>query len=322
MHGTVQVARVKTGFRYLIYQDAVDSHACHDFRIEGASSIYYRDGDDNLHFSLLFKNEGDAHTFQNKLLSHANHPFKRMTIAFNKVHDVLDSEQVAKYVFSDDYQKSDSNSPENSVRDTFSVSELPNVDDPVRSLRTLENLSLLPRKDVVYQCHIAPKAFYKGKCSTDPNNILFESHLFHIYFDGDGKRRPKGSNLDWGRSPELWLEYDGHTPNASVLSGVSYHEVFVLITFRDSDVADSMRGKWKTGTEEVGDNGFRSSFFTTDVASVQRYLQYKKRETRIRWGVRDDMVTPQDAAVDEVESQELEASGIVEVGEGAHGEDM
>jgi hypothetical protein len=83
-----------------------------------------------------------------------------------------------------------------------------------------------------------------------------------------------------------------------------------------------MRGKWKTGSEDVGDNGSRSSFFITDVANVQKYLQHKKRETRIRWGVREDMVTPQDAAVDEVESQELEASGIVEVGECAHGVDM
>lgn len=313
VHGTVKVARLKTGFRYLIYQDAVDAHACHDFRIKDASSIYYPEGDDTLHFSLLFKTEGDAHTFQNKLLSHANHPFKRMTIDFNKEHEVLDSEEVAKFMFIDDYKKRDSDSPENSLRDTASASELPNIDDPMRSLRSLENLSLLPRKDVVYKCHIAPKAFYKGKCSNDINNILFESHLFHIYFDGDGKRRPKGSNLDWGRPPELWLEYDGHTKNASVLSGISYDEVFVLIIFRDSEVADSMKFMWKFGTENVADNKFRSSFFTTNVASVQQYLQFKKHETRIRWGVREDMVTPQDPAVDEVESQELEASGIVEV---------
>lgn len=197
------------------------------------------------------------------------------------------------------------------------MSELPNINDPVRSLRSLENLSLVPRKDVIFQCHIAPKAFYKGKCSTDPNNILFESHLFHTYFDGDGKRRPRGSNLDWGRPPELWLEYVRDERNATVLSGASYHEVFVLVSFRFSDVADTMRGKWKDGTEEVSDNTFRTSFFTTNVASVKKYLQYKKRETQIRWGVREDMVTPVDAATDEAESQELEASGIVEVQEDA-----
>lgn len=150
VQGTVQVARLKTGFRYLIYQDAVDCHACHDFRINRASSIYYLDGDDNLHFSLLFSTVDNAHTFQNKLLTHAIHPFKRMTITFNRVHEVLDSEQVAKYVFFDDYQKSDSNSPENSVQDTYSVSQLPNVEDPERSLRALENLSLLPPRGVVY----------------------------------------------------------------------------------------------------------------------------------------------------------------------------
>ena len=305
-------ARLKSGFRFLIYQDAVESHACHDFRISRPTSIYYNDVDESLHFSLLFESKIHAHSFQNKLLDHATHPFKRMVISFNKVLEVLDSEIVANYVFADEYKKSDSDSPENSFGDTFSVTELPNIDDPARSLRSLENLSLIPRKDVVYQCHIAPKAFYKGKCSTDPNNILFESHLFHNYFDGDGKRRPRGSNLDWGRPPELWLDYIDHSQDPSVMLGVSYFEVFVLITFRDSDVADSMRGKWKTGTQDVSDNAFRSSFYTTNVANVQKYLQYKKHETRIRWGVMDDMVTPQDALVEEVELQELEECGIVE----------
>lgn len=112
----------------------------------------------------------------------------------------------------------------------------------------------------------------------------------------------------------MWLEYDNHTPDAYVLSGVSYHEVFVLITFRFPAVANFMRGRWKTGTEVVGENRFRSSFFTTNAKSVQKYLHYKK--------MRDDMVTPQDAEMDEVESLELEGLGIVEVGDGAHGEDM
>jgi len=55
--GHVIVARLKTGFRKMVYDDAVDTHACHDFRLDQlANTIYYKEaGDDNLYFSLLFK---------------------------------------------------------------------------------------------------------------------------------------------------------------------------------------------------------------------------------------------------------------------------
>jgi len=42
-----------------------------------------------------------------------------------------------------------------------------------------------------------------------------------------------------------------------------------------------MRAFWKEGTEEIGDIGFRSSFYTTNAVNVKKYLELKKRETRI-----------------------------------------
>lgn len=307
------MARLKSGFRKMIYQDAVDSHACHDFRLgQDVSSIYYKEeGDNNLYFSLLFESKDNAHTFQNKLLSHLDQPFKKMTLSFNKTLDVLESVTAnARFVFIDDYKKSDSTSPVNTL---MSATELPNIEDPIRSLRSLEKLTLIPRKETIFRCHIAPKAFYKGACERDPDNMLFESHRFHSYFDGDGKRRPRGSNLDWGTPPVLWIDYVDVVPNATVVNGVVYHEVIVAIMFRDSEDADTMRGLWKDGTEDIGDIGFRSSFFTTNAVKAKKYLDLKKRETRIRWGVKEDMVTPQNATVEEVEVAELEDSGVVEV---------
>jgi hypothetical protein len=310
--GHVVVARLKSGFRKMVYDDAVDSSACHDFRMDQlANTIYYKEvGDDNLYFSLLFESKKDAHAFQTKLLTRLNHPFKKMTIGLNnnKIIEEIEATTVARFVYPDDYKKTDSTSPDNSVHG-FSVTELPNIDDPLRSLRSVEKLTLIPRKETIYRCHIAPKAFYKGPCARDPDNILFESHRFHGYFDGDGKRRHQGANLDWGIPPELWIDFERAVPNATVVDGVSYHEVFVSIMFRDSDVADSMRGLWKDGTEDIGDNGFRSSFFATNAVKARKYLELKKRETRIRWGVKDDMITPQDPAVEEMEVVELEDSG-------------
>ena len=187
----------------------------------------------------------------------------------------------------------------------FSVTQLPNIDDPLRSLRSVEKLTLIPRKETIYGCHIAPKAFYKGACARDPDNILYGSHRFHGYFNGDGKRRPRGASWDWGIPPELWIDYDHVIPNATVMDGVRYHEVFVNIMFRDVEEANSMRGLWKDGTEDIGDIGFRSSFFTTNAMKTKKYLELKKRETRIRWGMKDDMVTPQDSTVEEVEVVDL-----------------
>jgi hypothetical protein len=310
--GYVFVARLKSGFRKMVYDDAVDTHACHDFRLELASTIYYKEGSDsNLYFSLLFESQALAHAFQTKLLTRLNHPFKKMKITFNnnKIIEKIETTTAATYVYPDDYKKAESTSPDNSVHG-FSVTELPNIDDPLRSLRSLEKLTLIPPMETIYGCHIAPKAFYTGACARDPDNILYESHRFHAYFDGDGKRRPRGQALDWGKAPELWIDYVRSVPNATTVGGVRYHEVFVNVMFRRADVADSMRGLWKDGTEDVGDNGFRSSFFTTNVVKVKKYLKLKKRETRIRWGMKDDMVTPQDPSIEEEEVAELEDSGV------------
>jgi hypothetical protein len=206
---------------------------------QGVSSIYYNK-DNNLYFSLLFKSKDNAHAFQSKMPNHLTSLFKNMTGEINKTLQTLESfHEVAQYVYIDDYKNT---SPANSLHSLcVHISELSNIDDPLRSLR-LENLALVPCKATVFQCHIAPKAFYKGSCETDPDNILCESHLFRTYFDGDGKRRPRDASLDWGKPPELWIDYVRAEANATVVQGISYHKVFVNIIFRDSEVAESMRG--------------------------------------------------------------------------------
>jgi hypothetical protein len=83
--------------------------------------------------------------------------------------------------------------------------------------------------------------------------------------------------------------------------------------FCEDDVADSMRGLWKDGTVDIGDNGFRTSFFTTNAEKAKKYLEIRKHETRIRWGVKDDMVTPQHPAFEEVEVADLDETGEVDL---------
>ena len=102
-------------------------------------------------------------------------------------------------------------------------------------------------------------------------------------------------------------------PDVTVVDGVRYHQVIVNIMFRDVEEANSMRGLWKEGTEDIGDIGFRTSFFTTNVVKAKKYLEIKRRETRIRWGVKEDMVTPQNPTIEEVDVVELEDSGEVDL---------
>lgn len=99
-----------------------------------------------------------------------------MPICFNnnKAIEVVETtpEVAMRFLYRDDYKKSDSNSPDNSAYG-FSTTELPNIgDDPLRSLRSFEKLTLIPRKETIYACHIAPKAFYRGPCARNPDNSV------------------------------------------------------------------------------------------------------------------------------------------------------
>ncbi len=47
---------------------------------------------------------------------------------------------------------------------------------------------------------------------------------------------------------------------------------------------------------------------------TKKYPELKKRETRIRWGVQEDMVSPQNATIAEAEVAELADSVELDLG--------
>lgn len=110
-----------------------------------------------------------------------------------------------------------------------------------------------------------------------------------------------------------WINFVSAGSQTVLVEGTHYYEVIVNIMFCFEEDSNAMRGLWKDGTEDIGDSGIRSSFFTTNVAKAKKYLDFKKRETRIRWGVREDMITLQNPAVEELEVVELEDSGIIDL---------
>ena len=54
------------------------------------------------------------------------------------------------------------------------------------------------------------------------------------------------------------------------------------MTFQDPQMARIMDGKWRDGTESIGDLKFRSYFYTTNVDNVRKYIDLKL-ESKTRW---------------------------------------
>ena len=223
-----------------------------------------------------------------------------------EINEILDTEPLVhpvQYVYLHHYDKSHSSSPDNSRADTMSkTSEVTNDFEPDKALRSLEDLTKLPKGDVVYKCHIAPQAFFK-EFDGDKDNLIFGSHLFHTYFDGDGKRRPKGKPATWGRSPELWIETLSHG-NREMFNGNVYFKINVRIHFRDPEMARAMQWCFRPGTVTDGDTSFTTYFYSSHPGNTIKYLGLKKAETQHRWKVAADMKT-------EVEDdQEVQVLGL------------
>lgn len=270
-----------SGYRKRIYQDAELHGALYDIRNPDCS-IWYPEGSSDLKISLMFVDERDANKFMGCLISYnMGNTLMKGRLQINKVLAVIHSEVKGRYVHSDEYVFDDSDSPENTWDDIMSPTEVSLSNDPSQELRSLENLSLIPIGDTLYKCHIAPQKFYP-EYKSDQDNIILGEHLFHTYFDGDGKRRPVGTDLDWGRPPRFKMEYESTGPS-HLCQGTAYFMIRVLITFNDPAMARAMEGRWREGTTAHGDLQFRSYFYTRNVENCKKYLALKQRETENRW---------------------------------------
>jgi len=275
-----------SGYRKRIYEDAQIYRACYNCRSHD-HSIWYPDGSKDLHITLLFSTKEQAHDFLGCLINYnKSHTLLKERIEVHKHLEKIDSAVEAEYVFKDEYVFDESDSPANTRDDISSVTEVAVTSNPIYQLRSLEDLSKLAKFETAYRCHIAPKAFFKEHKS-DPDNILYGSHLFHNYFDGDGKRRPAYAHPSWGVPPRLKIQYDETGPD-HMFQGVRYHLIQVVVTFDDPEVARAMDGRWREGSSVIDDLSFRTHFYTTNVANAIRYLSLKQKETEDRWAEPDD----------------------------------
>ena len=287
-------AKLSNGKKYSGHRKTVFQHAssCHAMYNEpAAQSIWYPTGSSDLHVSLRFKLEENAVSFIGRLSEmKCYYSVLDDNIEINELPETLLLVQPASYVFPHHYRKVDSTSPNNSRADTVSMtSEVTNDSDPDKALRSVEDLTKLEKGAVVNRCHIAPKAYFK-EFEGDKDNLIFGSNLFHTYFDGDGKRRPKGRPATWGRSPALWLETLS-TGGREMFDGRNYFRINVRIHFRDPVMAREMQWRLRFGTATEGDTCFITYFYSSNAANTVKYLAIKKAETQQRWKVAADMQT-------------------------------
>ena len=79
----------------------------------------------------------------------------------------------AQYASLHHYKKADSISANSRAETLSKTTEVANDSEPD------------DKGDLVYKCHIDPQAFFE-EFNGDKDNLIFGSHLFHTYFDGDG----------------------------------------------------------------------------------------------------------------------------------------
>ena len=235
----------------------------------------------------MFKQEADALGFIGQLANYQAYNKFRNGIDFQREPAVtpLTAQQMAqlKHVYVVDYSPGDSDSPQNSRDCTICGSEVTSNGggDTEKGLRSLEDLSKLAPRETINRCHIAAQTPYP-QFKNDPDNIVYGSHLFHDYFDGDGKKPPPGAGVDWGIAPELLLEFL-EAGNEQYFLGQKYVMVLVNVVFRRADVAKAMDGKWRDGSTAESELVTRTYFYTKNVGVVERYLRIKAFETRRRW---------------------------------------
>jgi len=188
------------------------------------------------------------------------------------------------------YVKIDNSSPENSLADSITAATevVFTLSDKEKTLCTLEHLRDLRKGELVFRCHIAPKAFYK-KYENDSANIIYGSGLFHTYFDGDGKRRPRDANLSWGVPPQFVMTYvSTDESNFSYVGDIKYTCINVEIFFFDPDCMNGMRGLWRDGTEYKSEICVASHFYSSNVEKTIKYIAIKEIETLKRRGFKSN----------------------------------
>lgn len=270
-----------SGYRRLIYEDAQRFRACYHPSSRD-ETIWYPPESKDLHISVIFESKMDARDFLGQLSTYAvSRRFKFGIDIADDVEPFVCSEDLHSILVSH-YVADASSSPLNSA--VFSGSLVSFNGDPLKEMRSLEALNkVLYPKECIYGCHIAQESRHKIYAK-DVDNVLFGSAIFHSYFDGDSKRPPPHSSIDWGTPPEIAIKFVDASDTPIMYDGNPFYSINVHIIFRDVHIAMAMEPRWREGTSRTEDELVYSSFFyACNRERVKKYLDVKLKETLYRW---------------------------------------
>lgn len=193
-------------------------------------------------FILLFADESHARGFLTQLdLISADHIRFHNMITFETAVQQLPRPPAPQAVFYKHYQSTDETSPPClslahlvtvTSQDTAVVVNVENP-DPMITLKSVENLQLLPPLTRLYKCHLASRADYKQHIKDD-DNIIYGSQDFHNYFDG---------MMTTTGDPEFAVRYGGNEGQFNVVVDQfqnvrSMWKVKIIFEFRDMSVLE------------------------------------------------------------------------------------
>jgi hypothetical protein len=246
-------------------------------------SIFYPADRDDLLVTLLFKSEEKFIAFVASM-SHLKELFSRAQFSFSKHCETISSIQnvTNEFVLEVEYQKGNSTSPDQSRNNTEGSATSYNQ-EPGKQMQSLQNLNWIPLNYKVFRCHIAPVAHFPAY-ERDSANIIFADHLFHFYFDGDGKIPTEAQSSDFGDPPQLLVEFESLGPTEAY-NGTVFQVVNVIIRFAFVKCAvDLLRTcPFREGYSELSDGVYKTFFYSPCAERTITYLGYKREMTIARW---------------------------------------
>jgi hypothetical protein len=200
-----------------MYQDASSYGAMYDIR-GPQPSIWYPDGTNDLHISLMFVTEKEGHILMNCLIEYNVGSISLLKGKLEVSREVIElhSSRKGTFVHRDDYKFEDSDSPSNTFDDVKSPTEVPITNDPLQKMRSLEDIDQISPGDTFVQMPHCSASFLSRLCQGQGQYYL----------------RIAGANLDWCIQPRLKMEYESTGPDQLYL-GTRYYMIRVLITFQD-----------------------------------------------------------------------------------------
>ena len=290
-------SKLKPGWRYEIFRLASHSFVGYYGSGTAGNSIRYIGRD--LHVHLWFSSEENACLF----LSSLEDMCTAFVIPMNHVGDIEEVFTTVKpaRVRTVDY-RNDTGSPQHNLgphsegSDVSGVIPLNEI-DPGKVVKMFERLDLddITAVESVCRMHIASSSSHPNY-ESDPDNIVYGSHLFRQLFDGiDMPDMKPLIRISFDR------EDDGGLP---AVEGMTC--VWVNVLCKDENISRFFKGRLKEGSHEDAENPLlhHTYLYVFDVRQFQKFIAIKALEYDNKWNL-DVEIVESDLGLDDDDNHEF-----------------